>query len=294
MEKGFEDNMKYCSGLFIWERLFGKEKVKHKMEIIKIKAKKAFTPTKIPGADYVINQYVGCEHACLYCYAKFMCKWYSYGKWGSWVVIKENIPELVKKENVKGEVYMSSVSDPYQSIENKLKLTRKVLKNMNKNIKLGILTKSDLVLRDIDVFKEFKDVEVGLTINGFDGILKKEIEPFSPSNEKRIEALKAFYENGVKNYAFISPIIPNLVDVGQLIKETKGFVSFYWFEFLNLRASGKEFREWLRQNYPESYDVISDKSKFEKYLKEIVSTIKKNNIRCKGICIHYPKLMVVR
>jgi len=68
--------------------------------------------------------------------------------------------------------------------------------------------------------------------------------------------------------------------------------NFRTTQFLNLRASGKEFREWLRQNYLESYGVISDKSEFEKYLKEIVSTIKKNNIRCKGICIHYPKLMV--
>ena len=264
------------------------------IKIIKIKVRRAFTPTKIPGADYVINQYVGCQHACSYCYAKFMCKWYDYGKWGNWVVVKENLPELVKRENVKGEVYMSSVSDPYQPIERKIKLTRRVLENMDKNIKLGILTKSDLVLRDIDVFKEFRDIEVGLTINDFDGKLKKEIEPFSPSNGKRIEALRVLYENGIKTYAFISPIIPNLIDVEQLIKETKGFVNFYWFEFLNLKASGKEFREWLKQNYHESYNIISDRDKAEKYVKKIVNIIKKSKILTRGICIHYPKLVVVK
>ncbi len=264
------------------------------MKIIKIKARKAFTRTKIPGADYAINQYVGCQHACKYCYAKFMCKWYNYGKWGTWVIVKENIPELVKKENVRGIVYMSSVSDPYQPTERKVELTRNVLKNMNKGIKLGVLTKSDLVLRDIDVFKEFKDIEVGLTINGFEGSMKREIEPFSTSNEKRTEALKVLYENGIKNYAFISPIIPNMVDVEQLIKETKSFVNFYWFEFLNLKASGKEFREWLKQNYPESYDIISDKAKSEKHVKEIVNIIKKSNIPVRGICIHYPKFLVVK
>ena len=89
------------------------------MRLIKTKAKRAFTPTKIPGADYVINQYVGCQHACKYCYAKFMCKWHNYGKWGEWVVVKENLPELVKKESVRGKTYMSSVSDPYQPIEKK-------------------------------------------------------------------------------------------------------------------------------------------------------------------------------
>ncbi len=85
--------------------------VKH----IRIRAKNTFAPTKLPGADYVMNQYVGCQHACLYCYARFL-------------------PELVKKENVKGEVYMSSVSDPYHPIEKKLEVTRNVLKNMNKGI----------------------------------------------------------------------------------------------------------------------------------------------------------------
>ena len=189
---------------------------------------------------------------------------------------------------------MSSVSDPYQPIEKEIKLTRRILENMNKNIKLRILTKSDLILRDIDVFREFRDIEVGLTINNFDGNLKKEIEPFSPSNEKRIHALKVLHENGIKNYAFISPIIPNLVDVEKLIKETKDFVNFYWFEFLNLRASGREFREWLKQNYPESYNTISDKDKAEKYVKEIVNIIKKSEIPTRGICVHYPKLVVVR
>jgi DNA repair photolyase len=263
------------------------------IKVSKIRAKRAFTPTKIPGADYVINQYVGCQHTCFYCYAKFMCKWYNYGKWGSWVVVKENLPELVKKETVRGKVYMSSVSDPYQPIEKKLELTRDILKNMNKNTKLGILTKSDLVLKDIDVFKEFKDIEVGLTINSFNGPVKKKIEPFSPSNEKRIEALKVLHENSIKNYAFISPIIPNLVDVEQLIKETKSFVDFYWFEFLNLKASGKEFREWLKLNYLESYEILSDKTKAEKYVKDVIEIIRGNNIQVRGVCVHYPKLVVV-
>jgi len=264
-----------------------------RMKIVRIKARKAFNPTKIPGANYVVNQYVGCQHACLYCYARFMCKWYKYGKWGRWVVIRENVAELVKRDSVKGKVYMSSVSDPYQSIEKEIELTRRILENMNKRTRLGILTKSDLVLRDIDLFKEFKDIEVGLTVNGFDGKLKKEIEPLTPSNERRIHALKVLYENGIKNYAFISPIIPNLIDVEQLIKETRDFVNFYWFEFLNLKASGKEFREWLKQNYPESYDLISDKTKAEKYVKEVVNAIKKAEIFVKGICVHYP-IMVVK
>jgi len=68
---------------------------------------------------------------------------------------------------------MSSISDPYQPAEEKLELTRRILKNLDKRIKLSILTKSDLVLRDIDLFKQFENIEVGLTINDFDGESKK-------------------------------------------------------------------------------------------------------------------------
>jgi DNA repair photolyase len=112
--------------------------------IIRIKAKRAFTPTKIPGADYVINQYVGCQNACRYCYAKFMGRFYPYGEWGRWVVVKENLPELVRRERIKGTVYMSSVSDPYQPIEKELLLTRRILQNMDKRTKFPLQPKGYL------------------------------------------------------------------------------------------------------------------------------------------------------
>ena len=256
-----------------------------KIEIIKIKAKKPINPPKIPGAKYVINQYIGCQYACKYCYARFMCKWYNYGKWGSWVVVKENLPDLIKNKHIKGKIYMSSVSDAYRPIEKDFKLTRNILKNIDKRAELSILTKSDLVLRDMDLFKKFSSIEVGLTINNFEGNLKKDIEPFSPSNEKRIDALKTLYENGIKNYAFISPIIPDLIDVEYIIGETKPFTNFYYFEFLNLKAS-REFKHYLEQNYPESYEIISNKTAFKRYIDEVINTIKKKDIAIKGICVH--------
>jgi len=169
-----------------------------------------------------------------------MCQWRpeNYGKWGSWVEVKMNAPELVKGKYVDGWVYMSSVSDPYQPIEKKLKLTREVLKNLDKRIKLFVLTKSDLVLRDIDIFKKFENIEVGLTINSFDSSLKKIFEPFSPTNEKRIRALKILKENKIKTYTFVSPIIPGLIDLKEIIKKTKDFTDFYWFEMINITPGG--------------------------------------------------------
>ncbi|WP_456330249.1 hypothetical protein [Archaeoglobus sp.] len=68
-----------------------------KIKIVKIKAKRAFNPTKIPGADYVVNQYVGCQHACKYCYAKFMCRWYNYGRWAHGLLLKTDHVNHVSK-----------------------------------------------------------------------------------------------------------------------------------------------------------------------------------------------------
>ncbi|RJO60248.1 radical SAM protein [candidate division WS5 bacterium] len=198
------------------------------MKIIETEAKNLLTKTGIPGADWVINQYVGCQFGCLYCYAKFMCRFKprEYGKWGTWVEAKANAVHLIKDKEISGRVFMSSVSDPYQPIERKLELTREILKSLDKNAELSILTKSDLVTRDIDILKQFKNVEVGLTINTFStspsvipaeaGIQKpiasKSIfEPYSPPSERRIEALKKLHGSGIKTYAFISPIIPGLI-----------------------------------------------------------------------------------
>ncbi|HDD66126.1 MAG TPA: radical SAM protein, partial [Nitrososphaeria archaeon] len=103
-----------------------------RVRVIRERAGRAFSPTRIPGARWVINQYVGCQHACRYCYAKFVRRRYDYGRWGSWVVVRENMPELVRGRYVAGKVYMSSVSDPYQPIERKLELTKRILESMNK------------------------------------------------------------------------------------------------------------------------------------------------------------------
>jgi len=217
-----------------------------------------------------------------------MCKWRpdNYGKWGEWVEAKVNAPELVKEKYVDGWVYMSSVSDPYQSIEKKLKLTREVLENLDKRIRLSILTKSDLVLRDIDIFKKFENIEVGLTINSFNGLLKKVFEPFSPANEKRIRALKILKENKIKTYTFVSPIIPGLIDLEDVIKKTKDFTDFYWFEIINIRLAGEEFIKILKKKFPKSFEIIKDKAKFDNFIKECKRIVGLEEVNLRGIEIH--------
>jgi len=257
------------------------------MKIIEVKAKEIFTKTKL-GADYVINPYVGCSHNCLYCYAKFIAKWRptEYGKWGTWVEAKINGPELVKGRKVRGSVFMSSICDAYQPLEKELGLTGKILENLDKNTKLSILTKSDLVLRDIDILKQFKSIEVGLTINNFTGKTKELFEPGAPENQQRINALEKLKEQGIKTYAFVSPIIPGLIDLQNIIDKTKNFVDYYWFEFLNLRGAGKDFSQVLQKEFPESYEIVADKELYDKFISGITKVINNLGVVVREIVKH--------
>jgi len=99
------------------------------------------------------------------------------------VIVRENVPQLVRNKFVDGLVYISSVSDSYQPIEKELEITRRVLENMSRRVRLRILTKTDLVFKRQNCLENFDDVEVGLTINSWSGKLKSELETFSPRME---------------------------------------------------------------------------------------------------------------
>ena len=204
------------------------------------------------------------------------------------------MPELVRGRYVAGKVYMSSISDPYQPIEERLELTRRILENMSKRVRISILTKSDLLLRDLDLFKRFRDIEVGLTVNGFEESVKNDLEPYSPSIGRRVEALKRLHESGVKNYAFISPIIPSLTDIEEIIADIRGFVRYYLFEFLNFRAAGAEFRRFLRDKYWEAYEVMSNKDRFERYARDTIEAIRRSGVKIGGIYLHHPELTMLK
>ena len=132
------------------------------MDFREIQAKSILSPCGIPGIDYVINPYTGCRYGCTYCYASFMGRFIkdkTVQDWGEYVIAKVNAPELLKKElrklrnKGKGlEIFFSSVTDPYQGVEAKYKLTRQcleILADWEYEGYISILTKSNLVLRDV-------------------------------------------------------------------------------------------------------------------------------------------------
>ncbi len=255
------------------------------MRIIEKEAKSIYTRTKLPGTEYTINQYVGCGHRCSYCYARYMSRWKEYGQWETWIEVKTNAPELAR-ENVNGEVSMSSVSDPYQPLEKKTRLTRRVLENMNKNTKLSILTKSDLVLRDIDILKKFKNAKVGLTVNCFPEKARKILEPHTSSNEKRIKALKKLNKEGIKTFCFISPVIPKLTKVREVLHETEGIANYYIIEVLNTRLGGEKFKKILKNKFPESYEYLRDRKKMEKFVELLRNYFREKNIPLSAFVKH--------
>lgn len=163
--------------------------------------------------DFCLNPYVGCAHGCRYCYASFMKRYTGHREeWGSFVDLKINAAEVLERQvrrNQSGHVLMSSVTDPYQPIEEKYRLTRQCLEILSDHsFFLDILTKSPLVLRDLDLIKRFRQIEVGLTITTENEAVRKIFEPQAPPVEARITALRRLSEEGIPTYAFIGPILP--------------------------------------------------------------------------------------
>jgi DNA repair photolyase len=167
----------------------------------------------ISSVDYCLNPYVGCAHGCRYCYATFMKRFTGHTEpWGTFVDVKVNAPEVLQrqlKRAARGYVMFSSVTDPYQPLEESYRLTRRCLEILLKHqFPVGILTKSPLVLRDLDLIRQFDDIEVGMTITTEDDRIKKIFEPQAPPIAARIQALKELHDRGISTYVFIGPLLP--------------------------------------------------------------------------------------
>ena len=181
-----------------------------------ITCKTALSPSLLPGLDYTLNPYLGCEHACAYCYAPYTLHYAGEEPWGTFVSAKMNIPSILEREARKkkpGVVGISTVTDPYQPAEAKLQLTRRCLEVLlAKDFPICIQTKSALVTRDIDLIGLFKTKEVGFTVTTLDDHMKAIMEPGASLPGKRIKALKELTDAGIPAWAFIGPMIPGMID----------------------------------------------------------------------------------
>ena len=187
------------------------------VQIMEKECRTALNKSGIPGMDYCLNPYTGCSHACAYCYASFMKRFCNIdGRWGSFVQVKVNFAERLESQLRRartGRVMLSSVTDPYQPVEEKYRLTRSCLERLaERDLAVSILTKSDLVLRDLALLKQLPRVEVGFTITVANDAVARILEPGASSPERRFRALATLAEAGIATWVFIAPVLPGLGD----------------------------------------------------------------------------------
>lgn len=211
--------------------------------------------------------------------------------WGSFIDIKINAPEALRRElkraenaqrtlvseydnkqihtfgfpqgTLKGGIIISSVTDPYQPIEAKYMITRKCLDVLTLfQFPVEILTKSSLVLRDVDIISKLKDAEVGLTITTDDDRIRKIFEPYAPPIQARIETLKKLHKRGIRTYVFIGPALP--MNPESLAKQIKPYADTIIIDRMNYINKAK----WLYGKY--NLEKWLDK----KFSDEIISRLK--------------------
>ena len=266
------------------------------MKIHEIQSKSIISKTGIPSADYVINPYVGCSHSCFYCYARFMKRFTGHKEnWGDFVDIKINAPDLIpvlkeykfSKYSDK-RILLSSVTDPYIPLERKYELTRKILEKLIPHQPhLNILTKSDLVLRDLDLIKQFENKEIGFSFSTFVEDIRRKVEPGASSIKNRLEALKIIHEEQITTYVFISPIIPFITNWKDIISQTSGCADYFMFENLNIVGNvWGSVNRWLKEEFPDIIqdykDIYFEDSIFwERIEEEIITFCQTEKLDCK-------------
>ena len=192
------------------------------MKLTEKKASTALNPSKLPGLDYALNPYRGCSHGCVYCYSSDVLRMDNWQDWGNFVEVRKNIPVLLAKQKKKqaGVVGLGTVTDPYQQAEENSRITRYCLEQLaTSKLSTSVQTKSDLIIRDIDILQRMKNVEVIFTINTMDEAIARKIEPGAPSPERRVEALRQLSEAGIKTWVFLGPIIPLVNDSSDSLKK---------------------------------------------------------------------------
>ncbi len=223
------------------------------MIVKKIKVNSIMTKSNLPISDYSVNPYVGCTHACKYCYASFMKRFTGHEEcWGDFLDVKIWDPIKDSHKYDGKELFIGSVTDPYNPQEEIYQRTRELLKQLQgTTAKISIQTKSDLVLKDLDLIKTFKNIRIGFSINTLDEIFKDDMDK-AVSIKRRIEAMKKLNSEGIKTTCFISPIFPEITDIKAIINEVKGYCQLIWLENLNLRGTFKpEIMKYIKEKHKE-------------------------------------------
>jgi DNA repair photolyase len=211
------------------------------MIVQEIECKTALSASTLPGLSYSLNPYRGCQHNCVYCYAPNVLR-ISREYWGDDLKVKKNIPMVLAHELKKkkpGVVGISTVTDPYQPLEQKFKLTRFCLDQLLQyDFPVHIQTKSALVIRDIDLLERFSDSQVMVSIGTLHDNERRLLEPQTSSIQERITALQKCARAGLKTAVFFGPVYPttSINEIPEFLDIMKDAgVQEIWVDMLRLK-----------------------------------------------------------
>ena len=260
------------------------------IKIGRVETKSIMTKANTPIGGYSVNPYVGCPHGCKYCYASFMKRFTGHTEeWGTFMDVK-NWPVIKDPKKYAGQkVNIGTVTDGYNPLEEKYKNTRRLLKELkNSGADLLICTKSDLVLRDMDLLLEMNRnnlLTVSWSVNTLDEDFKNDMDA-AVSIERRLSAMKQVYDAGIRTVCFISPVFPGITDFEAIFERVKDQCDLVWLENLNLRGGFKaSIMNYIAEKHPDLiplYDEIYNQKKrgyFESLEKNAEALADKNNCR---------------
>ncbi len=254
----------------------------NQIKISEKECKNALVKSGICGVDYALNPYIGCQHGCVYCYAEFMKKYTNHNeKWGKFVDVKVNIADRLKEQIKKvkpGTVMIGTVTDAYQPLEKKYRLTRECLRILaDFDFPIFIQTKSDLILRDLDILRRIKEKEVGFTITCADSEVEKIFEPGASSLKRRLEGLKRLRDEGIPTFVFFGPILPffsdNIECLKSVFERLKGIgIRKIYLDRMNyLKDKQRRINSLLRKRFPHALPfyqrVIEREDEYSEWLK---------------------------
>ena len=217
-----------------------------------VETKNIMTKSNLPVGGYSVNPYVGCTHGCKYCYASFMKRFTGHTEpWGTFLDVKHWL-EIKNPQKYRGQrIVIGSVTDGYLPQEEQFQNTRKLLEQLkDSGAEILICTKSDLVVRDIDLLREIGKVTVSWSINTLDEDFRRDMDK-AVSIERRLHAMKQVYDAGVRTVCFIAPVFPGITDFEAIFHRVKDQCDLVWLENLNLRGGFKqEILDYIREKHP--------------------------------------------
>jgi len=224
------------------------------------------------GMGFSVNPYQGCEHGCIYCYARNSHEYWGYSAgldFEKQILVKKNAPELLAKKLQQKNwepktIVFSGNTDCYQPIEKKLEITRKCLEVMLKfKHPTGIITKNSLILRDLDILKELARlnlIRVNISITSLSEETRRVLEPRTASIKQRLKTVETLSQNGIPVNVMVAPIIPfinshEILPIVKAVSEAGAYAVGYTIVRLN-GAIAELFSDWIKKTLPNKAERV--------------------------------------